>query len=184
MSVHVSTHSLPSQLLLSNHHDYIHRATLVYGLHKGWCPRAAYASNTVQMLVTVLQSLAHRSLLLPCLRDCCKLVSRELITLCGGVSGCGKSTQVPQYILEEAIAAGEGAACNIICTQPRRISAVGVSTRVAQVLFVLRHSIVVQMSVLHAHMVAGMLAVHLSKLQQLCTWYSSITCVTTSRKTR
>ena len=50
------------------------------------------------------------------------------------MTGCGKSTQVPQYILEDAIAAGQGSICNIICTQPRRISAVGVSTRVAQVL--------------------------------------------------
>lgn len=50
------------------------------------------------------------------------------------MAGCGKSTQVPQYILEAAVAAGQGSACNIICTQPRRISAVGVSTRVAQVL--------------------------------------------------
>ena len=50
------------------------------------------------------------------------------------MTGCGKSTQVPQYILEDAIAAGQGSLCNIICTQPRRISAVGVSTRVAQVL--------------------------------------------------
>lgn len=49
------------------------------------------------------------------------------------MTGCGKSTQVPQYILEDAIAAGQGSICNIICTQPRRISAVGVSTRVAQV---------------------------------------------------
>lgn len=49
------------------------------------------------------------------------------------MTGCGKSTQVPQYILEETIEAGKGAACNCICTQPRRISAVGVSTRVAQV---------------------------------------------------
>ena len=51
------------------------------------------------------------------------------------MTGCGKSTQVPQYILEDAIAACQGSTCNIICTQPRRISAVGVSTRVAQVPF-------------------------------------------------
>lgn len=39
--------------------------------------------------------------------------------------------QVPQFILEEAVAAGRGAACSIICTQPRRISAVGLASRVS-----------------------------------------------------
>ena len=38
---------------------------------------------------------------------------------------------MPQFLLEQAIAGGSGAACNIICTQPRRISAVGLATRVA-----------------------------------------------------
>lgn len=40
---------------------------------------------------------------------------------------------MPQFILEDAIAAGGGGACNIVCTQPRRISAVGLAHRVAQV---------------------------------------------------
>ena len=47
--------------------------------------------------------------------------------------GCGKSTQVPQYILEDAITGGQGGSCNVICTQPRRISAVGLASRVSQV---------------------------------------------------
>ena len=33
---------------------------------------------------------------------------------------------------EDACERGEGARCNIVCTQPRRISAVGVADRVAQ----------------------------------------------------
>ena len=37
--------------------------------------------------------------------------------------------QVPQYVLEEA--SEKGRACSIIVTQPRRISAIGVSERVA-----------------------------------------------------
>ena len=41
--------------------------------------------------------------------------------------------QVPQYVLDAAIRDGRGAECSIVCTQPRRISAVGVAGRVAQV---------------------------------------------------
>ena len=48
-----------------------------------------------------------------------------------GETGCGKTTQLPQYILESEIEMGRGATCNIICTQPRRISAVSVAERVA-----------------------------------------------------
>lgn len=36
------------------------------------------------------------------------------------------------YLLMQAIERGQGGACNILVTQPRRISAVGVATRVAQ----------------------------------------------------
>ncbi|KAJ6256119.1 ATPdependent RNA helicase [Drechslerella dactyloides] len=39
--------------------------------------------------------------------------------------------QVPQILFEDAIKAGEGASCNIICTQPRRIAATSVAERVA-----------------------------------------------------
>lgn len=48
-----------------------------------------------------------------------------------GETGCGKTTQLPQYILESEVEATRGALCSIICTQPRRISAMTVSERVA-----------------------------------------------------
>ena len=48
-----------------------------------------------------------------------------------GETGCGKTTQLPQYILESEIDAARGALCSIICTQPRRISAMSVAERVA-----------------------------------------------------
>ena len=49
-----------------------------------------------------------------------------------GATGSGKTTQVPQILLENAISQGQGGACNIICTQPRRIAASSISRRVAE----------------------------------------------------
>ena len=48
-----------------------------------------------------------------------------------GETGCGKTTQLPQFILEEEISSLRGADCNIICTQPRRISAISVAARIS-----------------------------------------------------
>ncbi|CAJ1440296.1 unnamed protein product [Effrenium voratum] len=48
-----------------------------------------------------------------------------------GDTGCGKSTQVPQFIFEDWLAKGQGGAASIIMTQPRRISAIGVADRIA-----------------------------------------------------
>ncbi|KAG6355188.1 hypothetical protein INS49_004269 [Diaporthe citri] len=48
-----------------------------------------------------------------------------------GATGSGKTTQVPQILLDQAIESGTGASCNVICTQPRRIAATSVARRVA-----------------------------------------------------
>lgn len=48
-----------------------------------------------------------------------------------GETGCGKTTQLPQFILEEEISLLRGADCSIICTQPRRISAISVAARIS-----------------------------------------------------
>ncbi|XP_050232144.1 DExH-box ATP-dependent RNA helicase DExH3 [Mercurialis annua] len=60
-----------------------------------------------------------------------KVISENQVVVVSGETGCGKTTQLPQYILESEIDAARGAACSIICTQPRRISAMSVSERVA-----------------------------------------------------
>nr|DAD48355.1 TPA_asm: hypothetical protein HUJ06_018292 [Nelumbo nucifera] len=58
-------------------------------------------------------------------------VSNNQVLVVSGETGCGKTTQLPQFILEEEISSLRGADCNIICTQPRRISAISVSARIS-----------------------------------------------------
>ncbi|XP_065855873.1 DExH-box ATP-dependent RNA helicase DExH1 isoform X1 [Euphorbia lathyris] len=60
-----------------------------------------------------------------------KSVAKNQVLVISGETGCGKTTQLPQYILEETIARLRGADCNIICTQPRRISAISVAARIS-----------------------------------------------------
>jgi len=56
-----------------------------------------------------------------------RAVSANRVVIIEGATGCGKSTQVPQFLLESADQVG-----NIIVTQPRRLSALGLAHRVAQ----------------------------------------------------
>ncbi|CAL1534588.1 unnamed protein product, partial [Lymnaea stagnalis] len=58
------------------------------------------------------------------------LIEHNQVVVISGMTGCGKTTQVPQFILDEAL---QNSNCNIniVCTQPRRISAMAVAQRVA-----------------------------------------------------
>uniref|UniRef100_A0A8C2GLE7 RNA helicase n=1 Tax=Cyprinus carpio TaxID=7962 RepID=A0A8C2GLE7_CYPCA len=58
-------------------------------------------------------------------------IHKNSVVIIRGATGCGKTTQVPQYILDEFVQAGRASECNIVVTQPRRISAVSVSERVS-----------------------------------------------------
>ena len=64
-------------------------------------------------------------------QDIMSTIHENSVVLIRGNTGCGKTTQVCQFILDDYISSGQGAYCNIICTQPRRISAVSVADRVA-----------------------------------------------------
>jgi len=46
-----------------------------------------------------------------------------------GATGCGKTTQVPQFVLDDCSLRGEE--CSIVCTQPRRVAAISIAERVA-----------------------------------------------------
>ncbi|KAL9927363.1 ATP-dependent RNA helicase Rhau isoform 2-T2 [Glossina fuscipes fuscipes] len=60
--------------------------------------------------------------------DC---VQKNQVVLIVGGTGCGKTTQVPQILLDNYILNKKGAECRIFCTQPRRIAAITVAERVA-----------------------------------------------------
>lgn len=59
-------------------------------------------------------------------------VESSQVVVIAGETGCGKTTRIPRFLLEESVRGGRGAECNILVTQPRRISAVSVAHRVAQ----------------------------------------------------
>lgn len=55
-------------------------------------------------------------------------VNQNVVTVIIGDTGCGKSTQVPQYL----ISAGWD---HIVCTQPRRLSTISLSERVSKEMY-------------------------------------------------
>ncbi|KAK9460396.1 P-loop containing nucleoside triphosphate hydrolase protein [Lipomyces oligophaga] len=59
-------------------------------------------------------------------------IKRNQVTLVTGETGSGKSTQSLQFVLDDLILSGKGDSVNMICTQPRRISAMGLASRVAE----------------------------------------------------
>ncbi|XP_036452301.1 ATP-dependent RNA helicase A isoform X1 [Colossoma macropomum] len=81
-----------------------------------------------------LQTMIHEREQLPVKKfeeEIMNAVHRNPVVIIRGATGCGKTTQVPQYILDYYIQGGRASECNIVVTQPRRISAVSVAERVA-----------------------------------------------------
>ncbi|KAI5461181.1 P-loop containing nucleoside triphosphate hydrolase protein [Mariannaea sp. PMI_226] len=61
-----------------------------------------------------------------------RTVEENHVTIISGETGSGKSTQSMQFILDDLYERGLGGCANIIVTQPRRISALGLADRVAE----------------------------------------------------
>ncbi|XP_059143373.1 putative ATP-dependent RNA helicase DHX57 [Physella acuta] len=59
-----------------------------------------------------------------------EVIERNQVVVISGMTGCGKTTQVPQFLLDAALMQRDFNT-NIVCTQPRRISAMSVAQRVA-----------------------------------------------------
>lgn len=60
-----------------------------------------------------------------------RTIAASQVTVVSGETGCGKSLCTPQVVLDDMIRRKVGSHANIIVTQPRRISAVGVAERIA-----------------------------------------------------
>ncbi|KAF8167397.1 P-loop containing nucleoside triphosphate hydrolase protein [Crassisporium funariophilum] len=59
-------------------------------------------------------------------------LGKSRVVVVVGETGCGKTTQLPQFILDSLITSNRGSQASIIVTQPRRISAISVAARVSQ----------------------------------------------------
>lgn len=74
------------------------------------------------------------SLICDCFRDeIIQRVENNRVLIIKGEPGCGKSTRVPQYVLEgwAKSAHSNDKPCRIVVTQPRRIAALSLAERVA-----------------------------------------------------
>lgn len=89
-----------------------------------------------RMNSSAYQKLAKRRAELPIAAfksELLEAVSSHDVILISGETGCGKSTQVPQFLLEDIILRQQrGESCQIVCTQPRRLAATSVASRVSQ----------------------------------------------------
>ncbi|XP_015791255.1 ATP-dependent RNA helicase A [Tetranychus urticae] len=85
-------------------------------------------NSPMKMRITYEQSILpvwnYRSAILSAISN------NPVVFICGSIA-CGKTTQVPQFILDDFIAQGNGALCNILMTQQRHSSAISVAERIA-----------------------------------------------------
>jgi len=91
--------------------------------HTTWRASLKY-TESVGCVRESLPAYAARSTILETLQ-------KHRVVLIAGETGCGKTTQVPQFLLDDAIERGCGSLCSLVVTQPRRVSAMGVAARVA-----------------------------------------------------
>uniref|UniRef100_A0A8C7JP73 ATP-dependent DNA/RNA helicase DHX36 n=1 Tax=Oncorhynchus kisutch TaxID=8019 RepID=A0A8C7JP73_ONCKI len=87
------------------------------------CQENVFIRQKGSCRIPTVLSLVHQELV--------ELIRSSQVLVVSGETGCGKTTQVTQFILDDYIERGMGSVCRVVCTQPRRISAISVAERVA-----------------------------------------------------
>jgi HrpA-like RNA helicase len=90
-----------------------------------WKPRTPISDVPVMPSRKTLPAWKHRE-------EVVSVVQHNPVIVVTGETGSGKSTQIPQFLLDDLNARGLSHAVDIICTQPRRISALGLADRVSE----------------------------------------------------
>ncbi|RWS31417.1 putative ATP-dependent RNA helicase YTHDC2-like protein [Leptotrombidium deliense] len=101
------------------------------------CTTGRLSSVIPQVPPPVQRSSSYNDLLLfrqslpiwSCRNNIVRAIDENNVVLISGDTGCGKTTQVPQFILEYSTFAGKP--CRVITTEPRRLAALSVAERVA-----------------------------------------------------
>ena len=81
-----------------------------------------------------LDELSEERSVLPaaaCRKTILEIVQKNRVVVICGMTGCGKSTQIPQFLWEGMKASGCSQQANICVTQPRRVAATSLANRVA-----------------------------------------------------
>ncbi|KAL4990853.1 P-loop containing nucleoside triphosphate hydrolase protein [Aspergillus falconensis] len=122
-----STFELPTR----QRHKDVKRVDLSPGSWKSLAIKEAWeAKRTTKAQQEMLQ--ARKSLPAWNTQDAIiRAVNAHQVTIISGETGSGKSTQAVQFVLDDMIKRGLGGGANIICTQPRRISALALADRVS-----------------------------------------------------
>jgi HrpA-like RNA helicase len=89
-----------------------------------WTPRAVAREIPVSPSRKLLPAWKHRDQVV-------SVAANHRVIVITGETGSGKSTQIPQFLLDDLFSRGLSHAADIICTQPRRISAIGLADRVS-----------------------------------------------------
>ncbi|XP_028711029.1 putative ATP-dependent RNA helicase DHX57 isoform X1 [Peromyscus leucopus] len=130
----------PAEVIVENE-SYVNLKKKSYKKYE-WPAKSVYAENmkmckqfrlkqTSRQFYTILQERQ----LLPAWEEretILKMLSKHQVVVISGMTGCGKTTQIPQFILDNSLNGPPARVANIICTQPRRISAISVAERVAK----------------------------------------------------